>query len=243
LEQGKNKSAVDIIWDIFASVRLAIIIFAMISLTSIVGTVIEQRAEPDRNIQILSRLFSESLAPTLYTIFEKLGFMDMYHSWWFIALLVLFSVNLIICSLDRLPKIWKQVKEPLSPVTEDKLRKFIITREIVLKGKPEKVRDVVKDAIKGMRFHYLEAQDEKGCQFYAQHSNYSRLGVYLTHFSILVILVGVVIGIRFGFKGYLNLPEGMRRKYHLVLKYAVIILMLNITADQICRKNTEAGLP
>jgi cytochrome c biogenesis protein len=208
LEQGKNKSAVDKIWDFFASVRLAISIFALISLTSIVGTVLEQRAEPERNLQVLSKLFSESVAPTLYTAFDKLGFMDMYHSWWFTALLVLFSVNLIICSLDRLPKIWKQVKEPLSPATEEKLRKFIITREIVLKGKPEKVRDTVKDATKGMRFHFLEAQEGKDCQLYSQKGSYSRLGVYLTHFSILVILIGVVIGIRFGFKGFLNLPEG-----------------------------------
>ncbi len=208
MEQKSNKTFIDKVWDFCASVKLAIIIFAFISLTSIVGTILEQKAEPARNIEILTKLFGESLAPALYNIFNKLGFMDMYHSWWFTALLVLFSVNLIICSLDRLPKIWKLVKEPIEPMTEEKIKKFIINREIVLKGKPDKVRDTVIEAIKSARFHYKEIQEEKSYQFYSQKGNYSRLGVYLTHFSILIILIGAIIGIRLGFKGYLNLPEG-----------------------------------
>ena len=206
--QEKNKSIIDKIWDFFASVRLAIVIFALISLTSIIGTILDQRAEPEKNIQILTSLFGKSLAPGLYSISEKLGFIDMYHSWWFTALLVLFSVNLIICSLDRLPKIWKLIKEPLAPMTEEKLRKFSISRDSVLKGKPEKVKDVVQEAFKSLRFHYVDVQEEGGYQFYSQKGRYSRLGVYITHFSILIILLGAVIGIRLGFKGFLNLPEG-----------------------------------
>jgi cytochrome c biogenesis protein len=208
LEQTKNKSLVDKVWDFFASVKLAIVIFALISLTSIIGTVLEQRVEPAKNIQILGRLFGESAAPGLYTVFNKLGFMDMYHSWWFTALLVLFSLNIIICSLDRLPRIWKLVREPVEPMNEEKLRKFPMSREVVLKGKPDRVRDAVKEAIKSARFHYAEVQEEKGYQFYAQKGNYTRLGVYVTHFSILIILIGAIMGIRLGFSGFLNLPEG-----------------------------------
>ena len=206
--QPKNKSSVDRVWDFLASVKLAIVIFALISLTSIVGTVLEQRAQPAVNIQILGKLFGESAAPGLYRVFHALGFMDMYHSWWFTALLVIFSVNLIICSLDRLPRIWKLIREPVGPMTEERLRKFPMSREAVLKGSPDRVRDTVMKAIRGSGFRYTEVREEKGYQFYAQRGNYTRLGVYVTHFSILVILTGAIIGIRLGFGGYLNLPEG-----------------------------------
>ncbi|MEW6586489.1 MAG: cytochrome c biogenesis protein ResB, partial [Nitrospirota bacterium] len=94
-----EKEVTDRIWDFFASVKSAIVIFALISTTSVVGTILDQKAEPARNIQILTKLFGESLAPTLYNIFDRLGFMDMYHSWWFTALLVLFALNLVICSV------------------------------------------------------------------------------------------------------------------------------------------------
>ena len=123
MEQEKKKTLIDKIWDFLASVKLAIVIFALISLTSIIGTILEQRAEPAKNIQILSKLFGESLAPSLYNISEKFGFMDMYHSWWFTALLIIFSVNIIICSLDRLPRIWKLIREPIGPMSEEKHKK------------------------------------------------------------------------------------------------------------------------
>jgi cytochrome c biogenesis protein len=208
LEQTKNRNIIDKVWDFFASVKLAIIIFAFIALTSIIGTVIEQQAEPARNIQVLTKIFGESLAPHLYTIFEKLGFMNMYRSWWFVSLLVLFAMNVVICSIDRLPRIWRLVMEPMSSLTDDKLRKFNIHRETVLKGSPEKVKKTVASALKHIGFRSTEIKEEHRFQFIAQKGNYSRLGVYITHFSLLIILIGAIIGIFFGFKGYLNLPEG-----------------------------------
>ncbi len=208
MEQGKNKTFIDKIWDFFASVKLAIVIFALISLTSIVGTVLEQRAESAKNIQILTRLFGESPAPGIYNLLDNLGFIDMYHSWWFIALLILFSANIVICSFDRLPRIWKLVREPIGPMTEEKLKKFAINKELTVKGKPDKVKDAVTDALKSLRFNYTESKEERGYQFFSQKGNYSRLGIYVTHFSILLILLGAVIGVFFGFKGHLNLPEG-----------------------------------
>jgi len=208
LEQTKNKNIIDKVWDFFASVKLAIIIFAFIALTSIIGTILEQQAEPARNIQLLTKIFGESLAPNLYNIFDKLGFMNMYRSWWFVTLLILFAMNVVICSIDRLPRIWRLVREPMSPLTDDKLRRFNIHRDTVLKGKPEKVKDTVASALKHIGFHSTEIKEEHRFQFFAQKGNYSRLGVYITHFSLLIILIGAVIGIFFGFKGHLPLPEG-----------------------------------
>ncbi|RJQ41665.1 MAG: hypothetical protein C4550_01085, partial [Nitrospiraceae bacterium] len=55
---------------------------------------------------------------------------------------------------------------------------------------------------------HSETKETGGYQLYAEKGNYSRLGVYITHLSILLILIGALIGIFFGFKGFLNLPEG-----------------------------------
>lgn len=204
----EKETLIDKIWGIFSSVKFAIVIFSLISLTSIIGTVLEQRAEPTRNIKILAKLFGESIAPSLYNILEKLGFMDMYHSWWFITLLILFSINIIICSIDRLPRILKLIREPMKPMATEHFETAPIRREIILKGKSDKFKEVVKDSIKAIGFNFSESKEDKGYQFYAQRGNYTRLGVYLTHLSIVFILIGALVGISFGYKGYLNLPEG-----------------------------------
>lgn len=209
MNKENNKKLTDKIWDFFASIKLAIAVFAIIALTSIIGTVIEQRAEPAKNIQILSKLFGESLGPGMFNVFDKLGFMDMYHSWWFTALLILFSANLIICSLERLPKTLKFVREPIVPVSEEQLRKFLINKEVILKAKPDKIKDAVVRAMSAVGLKkFQEIKEDKGYQLFLQKGRYGRLGVYVTHFSILIILIGVILGIRFGFNGYLNLPEG-----------------------------------
>ncbi|UCG78272.1 MAG: cytochrome c biogenesis protein ResB, partial [Nitrospirota bacterium] len=205
---ANEKSFVDKIWDLFASVKLAAITFGLIALSSIIGTIIEQGGEPEKNLQILQKMFGESLAPSLYRISEKLGFMDMYHSWWFISFLVLFTTNLIICSLDRLPRILKIVRQPVHPLPEEKFSTYTISREIQSSSSAEPLRDSLRTAIKRFGFNATEVSESGTVQFYADKGAWSRLGVYITHLSILLILVGAVIGIFFGFNGFLNLPEG-----------------------------------
>lgn len=207
MEENKNKTVVDKIWDFFASIKLAVVLFALIALTSIIGTILEQNAEPEKNLQILGKLFGESLAPTLYSISDKLGFFSMYNSWWFVTLLVLFAVNTLICSIDRLPRILKLVKEPIKLLTEEQF-KNLGKKEIVLKGKPDKVKETIGELLKKAGFKFLEQKDGATYQLYSEKGKYSRLGVYITHLSVLFILIGAIIGIRFGFKGFLNLPEG-----------------------------------
>jgi cytochrome c biogenesis protein len=110
--EKKDKDLFESIWKFFASVKFAIYIFIALATLSIVGTIVEQQAEPARNIALLAKFFGDAFAPTVYNIFANLGFMDMYGSWWYVGLLGLFSINLIVCSIDRLPKTWRLVRTP-----------------------------------------------------------------------------------------------------------------------------------
>ena len=51
---------------------------------------------------------------------------------------------------------------------------------------------------------------EKSGVFYlfAQKAPWSRLAVYAVHLSVLVIFIGAIIGSLFGYKGFVNIPEG-----------------------------------
>lgn len=208
MDRNQKKTVIDIIWDLFASIKFAVVIFAVISLTSVVGTLLEQNADPQKNIIVLSRLFGASAAPTMYTVFDRLGFMDMYHSWWFVTLLLLFASNLIICSIDRLPRILKLVREPIRPLSTEYLEKMSLRKTVVMKGKSGDVKDLVSSSLNGIGFKNVESSEEAGTQLYAEKGNFTRFGVYITHLSILVILAGAIIGIYFGFNGFVNLPEG-----------------------------------
>ena len=85
---------IDALWDFFCSLKLTIVSLILLALTSIIGTVIQQNRSPEEYLQ----LYGEKL----YRFFDALHFFDMYHSWWFLALLGLFCLNLVACSLKRL---------------------------------------------------------------------------------------------------------------------------------------------
>jgi cytochrome c biogenesis protein len=208
MEKEKNKTLIDKIWDVFASVKLAVVIFSLIALTSIVGTIVEQRAEPEKNIKLLTKMFGESATPAIYSVLEKLGFMDMYHSWWFLTLLLLFAANLIICSLDRLPRVLKLVKEKVRPLSPDHLEKMSIHKTFSQKEKASQMKERAVSGLNDIGFRSLESTGDQGVQLYAEKGNFTRLGVYITHLSILIILAGALIGVFFGYNAFLNLPEG-----------------------------------
>lgn len=196
------------LWGFFASLRLAIVLLLLLAVTSIIGTIIEQDVEPARNIQLLSKIFGVETAPTVYNIFIKLGFMDMYHSWWFTALLTLFSLNLTICTIEKFPKTWKLIKKPLTPIPEDAMKNLPVKKETTIKTTLNTAKDGILNSLRASRYNVFEATNENGIQLYTQKGNYSRLGVYIVHCSILLVLIGAIIGARFGFNGFINLPEG-----------------------------------
>ena len=92
-------------WDFFCSLKLSISLLILLAVTSIIGTVIPQLPNvPPEYLQSLSsgKLF----------LYKNLGFFNMYHSWWFMLLLYLLTVNLVACSIKRLPRVWKIISEP-----------------------------------------------------------------------------------------------------------------------------------
>ena len=77
--------------DFFASLRLTIFLLITLSVTSIFGTVIPQGDIPHE--------YLHNINPNKLKLYQSLDLFDMYHSWWFVGLLVLFVINLIVCSL------------------------------------------------------------------------------------------------------------------------------------------------
>ena len=92
------------LWRFFTSVRLTVFVLLTLAATSIIGTVIPQNESPSEYMQ--------AFGPLLYRLFEVLDIFDMYHSWWFQLLLVLLTLNIIVCSIDRLAATWKIVFAP-----------------------------------------------------------------------------------------------------------------------------------
>ena len=194
----KVKSAA---WRFFASVKLALVTLFILAATSIIGTLVQQQKAPSYYVQ--------EYGPNMARFFEILNITDMYRSWWFGLLLGLFAVNIIVCSIERLPGVWRLVVLDNLNIDRGRLAKMACThrRDTSLK---------VPDAVERLRQCMLQAgwpasqhRDlEGGTLLFSQKGAWTRLGVYLVHFSVLVVLVGAMASMFFGAQAYVYLPEG-----------------------------------
>jgi len=199
-QQGIVEIAADRIWKFFSSVKLAVVLLIILAIVSVIGTVIQQNQPPQEYLR-------EYSAATVQ-LFEALGFFDLYHTWWFVLLLLTFTANLTICTLERLPIVMKAIKAPMRPLEEDGFKALPYRREMTVKGGQEKAEAAVLKAMGGKRFRPVVTKDQGTTHVLSQKGAYSRLGYIITHISIILIFIGALTGSFFGFKGFLNLPEG-----------------------------------
>lgn len=199
-QKGIIEIAADKVWKFFSSVKLAVVLLIILAIVSVIGTVIQQNQPPENYLR--------EYRQTTIDIFEFLGFFDLYHTWWFVLLLFLLTANLTVCTLDRFPHTLRIITTPLKPIDEDGLKAVPFKKEIFFKGGMDKAETRAVKVLMTRRYRFLESKDHGNTQFITQKGVYSRLGVYVTHISIILIFVGALIGSFFGYKAFLNLPEG-----------------------------------
>ncbi len=184
----------------FSSMQLTLFTFISLAVSSIIGTIILQNKEP--------AFYVNQYGPNLAKIFEILNIGDMYNSWWFLSLLVLLSLNLIVCTIDRLPNVWRMVVLDNLQTTPERLERqsrrqaFLVDNDHA--GAVAAAKAVLDSFGKGVQ----QADQEKGTLLFIQKGAWTRLGVYVVHASILIIFAGAIIGSIYGHKGGVTLPEG-----------------------------------
>jgi cytochrome c biogenesis protein len=200
MTQAESAVEKNLIWRVLSSVKLTFGLLISLAVFAIVGTVIPQQEGVGE--------FARRLSPGMLQFFKSLDLFNMYHSLWFRILLALLTLNLLVCSFDRFPGTWRVFKARPKP---DRMRPFenlSPDRSFTVKGELDHTANRAFDLLKG---HFKKIQTKrtpKGRFLYGEKGRYSYFGVYLVHFSILIILMGAIVGSLWGFEGYVNIPEG-----------------------------------
>ncbi|OGW34120.1 MAG: hypothetical protein A2010_10005 [Nitrospirae bacterium GWD2_57_9] len=236
-QKGLVEVASEKIWKFLSSVKLAVILLIILAIVSVIGTVIQQNESPDTYLREYSQ--------TTVDILEMLGFFDMYHTWWFVLLLFLLTANLTVCTLDRFPSTWRVINAPLKPIEDDGLKALPFKREVTVKGAMNAAEERAAAVLSAHRYRFQKTQGTGTVQLVMQKGAYSRLGYIITHISILLVFIGALIGAFFGFKAFLNLPEGGASKFVYLRNEPMwdkIMASLGV-ADSPVVYSPEGGLP
>src|SRR5215210_5379666 len=88
---------------LLSSVRLGVALLILLAALSMAGMLIMQQS-----VDGFDRYYAE-LMPSQKLLYGSLDLFDIYHAWYFNALLLILSLNIVLASIDRFPKTWKFV--------------------------------------------------------------------------------------------------------------------------------------
>ena len=185
------------IFRIVADLRFAIFILLMISFFSIAGTIIEQ----DQSIEIYKMnypLTNPIFGFLTWDRIVKFGLDHVYKTWWFFTLIFLFGLSLISCTfLQQLPslKIARRCQFFRTTNPFYRLKIFTILTNFSL--------NKILLRIKKNKYSLFQQKNI----IYCYKGLMGRIAPILVHFSIILVLVGTIIGSLFGFKAQEIVPK------------------------------------
>lgn len=190
------------LWKLFKSVKLAIVLLILLAGASIIGTIIPQISQRE------SVEFARRLSPGVFRFFNALDLFDMYRSLWFRSLLGCLAMNLIICSINRFPGTWKLFRTLPKPDRNKPFENLPSQQTFSIEGSIEASSNQISRYLKNRYGRIVAKERSDKTFFYAEKGSYSRFGVYFVHLSVLLILIGAMVGSFSGFEAFVNILEG-----------------------------------
>ncbi len=194
-----KKTLVVSLWSFFASIKLALFVLTTLAATAVIGTVIPQQEGVSWYVQEYGAKWAR--------LIELFDIADMYSSWWFLLLLGMLCTNLIVCSVERFPAVWQQVRADNLGIRPERLAGMKRKKEWQAVQDLSGTVSGLEKVLASRGWKAKKKSVEEGTLFFAQKGAWSRTGVYLVHTSILIIFLGAIVGELFGFKGNVMLPE------------------------------------
>jgi cytochrome c biogenesis protein len=183
----------------FSSVRLAIVLIILITLASILGTLIPQgRGAADYAARYGS----------LSGLLSALQLTRLYRSAWYLALLLLFALNIAVCSAVRLGRKWRKAFGPAETADAQSLLSSRTKSRFRLAMPLAEARARVIRVLRARRYRVSPSPPGPGAVVLARKRRLGWFGSDVVHLGLLVILAGGFISGLAGRRSNLALREG-----------------------------------
>ena len=188
------------LWHTLTSVRLALILILLIAVATLTGTLLDQVPASVANDPVAYNRWLEG-ARGRYGIFTdvmaRLELLNVFSSIWFRGLIALLVANIVVCTINRWSSIRAQVFRPrvrMNPAYFDRAR---IGATFSVNLATATAAATVRQGLRSAGYRSL-TEDGESVAMYADRFRFSRLGTFLTHLSLVLLLVGAIMGRAWG---------------------------------------------
>ena len=201
------------IWRLLTSVDFAVVQIIFLSILAVIGMTLQQlpdfafRSPGDfaAAIEEIHIRYDPVLGPGLVNVLERLGAFSIFKSAIFGIGLVVLVVSIVVCTLDRTPRLWRDV----SAVRVAQPEPFFDPRLPDRAALTGVGRPALASAVRGRGFHVREETAADGTAYlYGDRHQYTKLATLFTHLGLILFLVAAAVTSRFGDEQGLVVPEG-----------------------------------
>lgn len=181
----------------FADLRFAITVLLIIACFSIIGTIIEQ----DQSIETYKLnypLTNKVLGVLSWDIIIKFGLDHIYKTWWFLILILIFGISLLTCTfLQQLPSL-KIARRCQFFRTTDQFCRLTMSKQL------ENIN--LNQLLFRIKENQYSIYQQKNI-IYCYKGLIGRIAPLIVHFSMILVLVGSIMGSLGGFKAQEIIPK------------------------------------
>jgi cytochrome c biogenesis protein len=204
------------IWRLFTSVNFAVVQIVAVAVLATFGMTIRQlpgfafRSPGDYATEMdkLRAVYEPALGVGAVDLMERLQLFRVFTSTPFTVALLVLAISILICTLDRTPRLWQQsaairVVQPAAyfdPRLPD--------RASIAAG-PGLTVEAVRAALGRGRFAVREATEPDGTRFiYGDRNRWTKLATLISHLGLILFLVAGLVTAKLGDEQGLVVAEG-----------------------------------
>jgi cytochrome c biogenesis protein len=193
---------VDRIWRFFCSVRAAVVEIVILAVLVLVGTL--------RGSSVPQAL--ADAVPVTAPLVDRWYAWDVFRSLPFAGILTILAVAIAICTINRAPGIWQAIASPTVTTTHGFLRNAEISVRFAAASPPDALAAQLAQTMRGRGYRTLAEERNGEIHLYGDRWRLSRLATFPFHLALIMILVGGIVGARWGFRDdAFIIPEGSVR--------------------------------
>lgn len=186
--QTYKRTIVDKIWNFFSSVKIGVSIIVAVLVTSAIGTIFPQKLYVPANSEAELAEYYERLYGVFGVIYYKLGFHDMYNSWWFITLIGMLGTSILIASVDRVIPLYKSLKQQRTK----RHASFLKRQRVYGEGTVDNADETLEKSAEKLKELRYNVKVEDGA-ILAEKNRFSRWGPYVNHTGLLIFLGAILL--------------------------------------------------
>src|SRR5947199_1793732 len=166
--------------NLLSSVRFGVVLLILLVIAAMIGMLIQQQS-----VEGFERYYAQ-LTPSKQLLYGALGWFDIYHIWYFNALLLVLSLNIVLASIDHFPKSWTFISRPKLDASANWLKGQEQHAVLKLEGENrQSVAERVQEACRSVGFKTKITEKGEKVFVFAQKSVWNRLGAYAVHVALL----------------------------------------------------------